>query len=186
MSSKSSSLPLILRLPPELGLRIYRLLLLSDQTVRMTWRQDDESCPRPNCLSRAILRTCRHIHNEAIDVLYRDNNFRAHRINDANIPAVSIRRAKFVVSISHVLDGDSFLQSFLDHHPNIEFLVLEYALGLLEDSKLRDRIRQMLFRYRCSPKLVVKEVATVRRIWKVGQKPQHGSGRNSWKIQDNQ
>lgn len=57
--------------------------------------QDDESLHRPNCLFPAILRVCRFIHNEAADVLYGENVFRAHRIDDKNDNAASIKRAKF-------------------------------------------------------------------------------------------
>ena len=159
MSTYNNSLPPILRLPPELRLRIYRLLLLSDQTVRMTWRQDDESCPRPNCLFPAILRTCRVIHNEAIDVLYGENDFRAHRINDANINTASIRHAKFVIGINHAEDGEhdaSLLQGFLESHPSLESLVFEFGLRSLEDSTLRDHIIQVLFRSRYSSKVKVR------------------------------
>ena len=84
VSSQGSLLPPILRLPPEIRLKIYRLLLLSDQTVRMMWLKDSDSFPRPNCLFPAILRTCRVFYNEAADVLYGENVFRAHRIDDTN------------------------------------------------------------------------------------------------------
>ena len=163
----------ILRLPPELRLQIYRLLLLSDRTVRMVWRQDDEAIPLPNCLFPAILRTCRLIHNEAISVLYGENVFRAHRINDANINTASIIRAKFLIGRSDSEDGEldaSTLRSFLENHPSLEHLVLEFGFNLLEDSKLRDYIRQMLFRSRYSSRLVVRsDVQSKRSLYNAEQ-----------------
>lgn len=94
MSSDSNLLSPIFRLPAEFRLKVYRLLLLSDRTVRMVPLQDNESLHRPNCLFPAILRICRYIH-EAAGVLYGENVFRAHRIDDKNDNAASIKRAKF-------------------------------------------------------------------------------------------
>ena len=45
MSSHSNLLPSILRLPPELRLRIYPLLLLSDWTAGMMWLHNNDSFP---------------------------------------------------------------------------------------------------------------------------------------------
>lgn len=161
---------MILRLPPELRLQIYRLLLLSDQTVRMTWCH---AIPRPNCLFPTILRTCRLIHNEAMSVLYGENVFRAHRINDANINAASIIRAKFLIGRLSSEDGErdaSTLPSFIENHPSLEHLVLEFDYNLLEDSELRDYIRRMLFRSRYSSRLVVRsDVQSKRSFYNAAQ-----------------
>ena len=158
MSSHSNLLPPILRLPPELRLKIYRLLLLSDRTVRMVWLQDNELFPQPNCLFPAILCTCRLIYNEAAGVLYGENVFRAHRINDTNDNAASIMRAKFLIGIVNPEDGEdnaSKLPSFLENHPNLKHLVLEFGFDLLEDSKLRDLLSDMLFRAGYSSRLTI-------------------------------
>lgn len=172
MSSHSNLLPPILRLPPELRLRIYRLLLLSDRTVRMVWLKENESIPQPNCLFPAILCTCRLIYNEAAGVLYGENVFRAHRVDDTNDNAASIMRAKFLIGIVNPEDGEgdaSKLPSFLENHPNLKHLVLEFRFDLLEDSKLRDLLSDMLFRAGYPSRLTIrspsnpKEVLIMRR-----------------------
>lgn len=143
MSSDNNLLSPIFRLPAELRLKVYRLLLLSDQTVRMV--KDPESSPRPNCLFPAILRICRFIHNEAAGVLYGENLFRAHRIDDSNDNAALIKRAKFLIGIVEFDDAEvdaSKLQRFLTNHPNLEHLVIKFGFDLLEDSKLRDDIKK--------------------------------------------
>ncbi|KAI9861266.1 MAG: hypothetical protein M1813_005439 [Trichoglossum hirsutum] len=147
--TSSSCGNLLLRLPPELRLEIYRLLLLSDRSVRMTWSQDKDSPFPPNCLFPAILRTCRIIYDEAAGVLYGENVFRSHRIDDTNNNAAFIKRAKLVIGIVRPEDGEddvSKLQDFLENHPNLEHLVLEFGSNLLEDSKLRDLTSEMLLR----------------------------------------
>lgn len=68
--------------------------------------QDNESSPRPNCLFPAILRTCHLIHNEAAGVLYGENVFRAHRIDNRNDNAASIKRAKFLIGIAEPDDAE--------------------------------------------------------------------------------
>lgn len=168
MSSHSNSLPPILRLPPEIRLMIYRLLLLSDRTLRMVWLQNNESIPRPNCLFPAILCTCRLIYIEAAGVLYGENVFRAHRINDTNDNAASIMRAKYLIGKVNPEDGegDAYkLQSFLENHPNLEHLVLEFGFGLLEDSKIRDLTSYMLFRSCYSARLTISSASQSERCF---------------------
>lgn len=156
MSSYSDSSPPILRLPPELRLKVYLLLLLSDQTVRMKWLSNN---PRPNYLFPAVLRTCRLIYDEAMGALYGENVFRAHRIDDGNHNAASISRVKFLIveEDPDYADHDaSRLPEFLQNHPNMEHLVLVFGFILLEDSNLRDNIRNMLFRSCYSSRLTVR------------------------------
>lgn len=158
MSSHSNFLPPILRLPPELRVEIYRLLLLSDRTVRMVWLTANESFTPPNCLFPAILRTCRLIYNEAAGVLYGENVFRAHRIDDMNNNAASIMRAKFLIGIVNPEDGEgdaSKLLNFLENHPNLKHLVLEFRFNLLEDSRLRNLTSSMLYRSCYSSRLTI-------------------------------
>lgn len=159
MSSYSDLSPPTLRLPLELRLKIYRLLLLSDQTVRMKWLSNN---PRPTCLFPAVLRTCRLIHDEAMGVLYGENVFRAHRIDDRNHNTTSIRRVKFLIGEADPDDADhdaSMLPKFLKNHPNLEHLVLEFGFNLLEDSNLRDDIRNLLFRSCYSSRLTVRSAS---------------------------
>ena len=155
MSSDSYSSPPILRLPPGLRLKIYRILLLSEQTVRMKWLSNN---PRPDCLFPAVLRTCRLIHREAMGFLYGENVFRAHCIDDRNHNAASIRRVKFLIGEEDpdYADHDaSRLPEFFKTHPNLEHLVLQFGFNLLEDSDLRDNIRNLLFRSCYSSRLTV-------------------------------
>lgn len=112
----------------------------------------------PNGLFPAVLRTCRLIHDEAMGVLYGENMFRAHRIDDRNHNSASIRRVVFFIG-----DGDpddayydaSKLPEFLMNYPSIEHLVLQFGFHLLEDSKLRDNICNMLSRSCYSSRLTV-------------------------------
>ena len=166
MPSHGNLLPPILRLPPELRLQIYRLLLLSERTLRMVWLQDNESIPRPNCPFPAILRTCRLIYNEAAGVLYGENVFRAHRIDDTNANAASIMHAKFVIGIVNPEDGEgdaSKLPSFLENHPNLKHLVLEFGFNSLEDSKLRDLLSSMLYRSGYTSRLTIRSALQSKR-----------------------
>lgn len=166
MSSQDSLLPSILRLPPELRLKIYRLLLLSDQTARMVWREDSDSFPRPNCLFPAILRTCRVFYNEAANVLYEENVFRAHRIDDTNDNAASILRAKFVIDIddheNEEVDASKLL-SFLENHSKLKHLVLQFEFNLLENSKLRAIISHALYRCSYSFRLTIRSTFQFKR-----------------------
>ena len=85
--------------------------------------------------------------------------FRAHRIDDRNENAASIKRAKFLIGIVKPDDAEddaSKLLKFLKIHPNLEHLVLEFGFNLLEDSKLRDDISYMLFRSCYSSRLTVR------------------------------
>ena len=140
MSSASISLPPILCLPPEIRLKIYRLLLLSNQTVRMKWLQDDDNyIYHPNCLFPTILSTSQFIYNEAIGVLYGENVFRAHRIDDSNKNAALITRAKYIIGNTdrgYGKDDAMNLERFLYRQPDLKLLVLEFRPYLLEDDKL--------------------------------------------------
>lgn len=134
--------PPIFRVPTEIRLKIYRLLLLSDQTIRMQWYEDDGNSKdfvhHMNGLFPAILSTCHLIHNEALDVLYRENIFRAHRINDGNKNSASIARVKFVFRDATRALG---FAKFLETHPNLKLLKLDFRLNSLEDSSIRDTLR---------------------------------------------
>lgn len=141
-------LPPILRVPTEIRLKIYRLLLLSDMTLRMQWPHDEDYSRPPNCLFPAILSTCHFIYGEAMDVLYRENLFRAHRVNDSNKNAALISRAKFAIGIGGIENAEknaSALGNFLDTHPNLKLLKLEFKWRLLEDSKIRNILKAALF-----------------------------------------
>lgn len=144
MESKLSTtvkLPPILRLPPEIRLKIYRLLVLSDLSLRMD-RPHTFDC-RPKYIFPAILSTCHLIHGEAVDVLYRENVFRAHRIDESNINAALITRAKWVIKYG---DLDTLgLPKFLHTHPNLNPLKFDFKNCLLDNKEIRDFLSDGLY-----------------------------------------
>lgn len=151
-------LPPFLLLPPEIRLKIYRLLLLSDMTVRMQWLPKEDYTRPPNHLFPTILSTCHFIYSEAMDVLYRENVFRAHRVNESSNNASLITRAKFAIGTNGMEDPErdaSGLAKFLQTHPNLKLLKLEFSGDLLEDSKIRDILSAALFSSRFSSTLSV-------------------------------
>jgi hypothetical protein len=167
MSSNSTSLPPILRMPPELRLKIYRHLLRSNETVRMKRLQDDDEYVRHlNCLFPTILSTFQLIYNEAMGVLYGENVFRAHRTDDTNNNTALIICAKFLVGIrgcEHGEGGALNLESFLSH-PNLKLLVLEFRFALLENSKLRGILSKALIKSGYSSSLRVRSALQSRII----------------------
>lgn len=146
MENKSSSAILLLpflRLPPEIRLKIYRLLLLSEASISMQIPHNQHETYPLNRLFPAILSTCHLIYDEALDVLYKENVFRAHRINNSNKNAVLITQAKFVIGTNGHGEADALrLALFLDTHPNLKLLKLDF---------LRDCLR-----YSAAPKAVGK------------------------------
>lgn len=145
--SGTTVLPPFLRLPPEIRLKIYRLLLLSEASIRMQFPHDEYDYYPPNCLFPAILSTCHLIYGEAMDVLYKENVFRAHRVNDSNNNAALITRAKFVIGANEcgVVDALS-LAPFLDTHPNLKLLRLSFHNGYLQDSAALKVVSEALVR----------------------------------------
>lgn len=138
--------PSIFRVPTEIRLEIYRLLLLSDQTICMQWDKDDGSLKgyahHLNDVFPAILSACHLIHNEAIDVLYKENIFRAHRINDGNKNAASIERAKFVFKDFKDASTQALgLAKFPETHSNLKLLKFDFWRRSLEDSHLLNTLR---------------------------------------------
>lgn len=126
--SDTTVLPPILRLPKEIRMKIYRHILLSDKTIRMQVLHDVlDSIYPPNSLYPAILSTCHLIYDEAMDIVYRENNFRVHRVKDSNSNAGLITRAKFVIGIFTIQDREMEalgLTNFLVTHPNLKLLQL--------------------------------------------------------------
>lgn len=131
--------PPILRLPAEIRLKIYRHLLLRD-SGSCTRMKSDYDGRLPNCLYPAILSTCHLIRGEAMNVLYGENFFLAHRIVDSNSNAGLITRATFVISSCMFEDREmevSGLKEFLYNHPNLKSLELQFDQDLLDDN-MRD------------------------------------------------
>ncbi|MCJ1348335.1 hypothetical protein MMC31_006566 [Peltigera leucophlebia] len=139
--------PPILCLPTEIRLKIYRHLLLCEMWARMQLHYDKGTTRLPNCLYPAILSTCHLIYGEAMDVLYRENVFLAHRVVDSNNNAGLITRAVFVIGSCMFRDREmeaSGLAKFLDTHPNLKFLGLRFKWDLLENSHIRDILANAL------------------------------------------
>ena len=71
-------------------------------------------------------------------VLYGENMFRAHRIDDRNHNTASIRRVKFLIGGEDPDSADHDaprLAEFLKNHTNMEHIVLEFGFNLLEDKQ---------------------------------------------------
>ena len=128
---------------------IYRLLLISDSTTRMQWLHNEYYIRHPNGLFPAILSVCHLMHSEAIDVLYGENVFRAHRIDETNKNAALVKRAKFVIRIGSTVQGErrnaSDLAKFLDNHPKLKLLELDFVDDCLEESNIREILSNALF-----------------------------------------
>lgn len=126
-----------MRLPTEIRLKIYRLLLLSEASIRMQVPYHKPEDFPPNCLFPAILSTCHLIYGEAMDVLYKENVFRAHRVNNKNNNAALITRAKFVIGATRGGVEDALrLAKFLKIHLNLKLLRLDFDNGYLEKRKV--------------------------------------------------
>ena len=140
MLQDTLSLCSFLGLPPEIRSQIYRLLLLSDRTIRMAPPPHDQVhnlCP--NNLFPAILRTCRLIYYESRNVLYGENLFGGHRIDSTNRNTALIRRAKYRIGGYNRENGEDEarqLAESLQLHPNLEYLELEFRFDLIEDSNI--------------------------------------------------
>lgn len=128
-------LPPLLRLPPEIRLQIYRLLLLSKAPIRMRFPNYKNDNCAPNGLLPAILSTCHLIYGEAMDVLYKENVFWVHRVEDSNSNSALISRAESIIGVFGCGEMDALsLVRFLHIHPNLKFLRLVFRDGYLENT----------------------------------------------------
>src|SRR5712664_1176146 len=96
-SSKTETAFPFMRLPAELRLQVYRHLLRSKYELFM------KRCPYHSTssdLHPSILRTCHQVHDEAVQVLYEENVFCIHYINEDNPNTSRVKRARArVISI---------------------------------------------------------------------------------------
>ena len=145
MSSNSTSTSSLLRLPSEIRLKIYRLLLLSNVTLRMRLMKGDDSDYPPNCLYLSILSTCQLVYYEAMSVLYGENVFRAQRIDDAKNNAALIMRIEYVIGIMSAKDDALHLERFLKAHPNLKLLMLDFGFYPVESSEVQKILSIALF-----------------------------------------
>lgn len=109
--------------------------------------QDGYHIPCPNNLHPSILGTCRLIYQEAHYVLYGENAFRAHRINENNHNAASIRRAKYHIGMHKREDGEDEarkLAEFLRFQRELRFIELEIRFDLIEDPSIFGLVRQAI------------------------------------------
>lgn len=142
----------ILRLPPEIRCIIYRILLRLDRHVRMiSPPQEENHIPCPNNLHPSILGTCRLVYQEARYVLYGENSFHAHRINENNHNAVLIRRAKYRIGLHKREDGEDEarkLRGFLVFQRELRLVELEFGFDLIEDPGIYDLVCQAIHDHR--------------------------------------
>lgn len=109
--------------------------------------QDGYHIPCPNNLYPSILGTCRLIYQEAHYVLYGENSFRAHRINENNPNAALIRRAKYCIGLYEREDGEyeaKKLADFLGFQRELRFLELEIRFDLIEEPSIYELARQAI------------------------------------------
>ncbi|KAL1973082.1 hypothetical protein VTN31DRAFT_6624 [Thermomyces dupontii] len=168
MTRKRKAPPSFLDLPPEIRLQIYRYLLVSPRTLRMRKSRDPWGAWQPNALSPAILCTNRTIYREALPVLYRENIFRAHRIDHSHVHAPLIKRVKFIVGTAHreylnypnnsdlgERDATALEKFLIQQYPHLELLVLEFLRSTLDDRPTCDRITIALLRAKYAGSLMV-------------------------------
>jgi hypothetical protein len=86
----------LFRLPRDLRLQIYSLLLTSDQPI--LWPTDHAS----HSLDPQLLRCCRPIYEEAAHVLYQTNTLTFAHPSDANMFAHALSNRSFACLIPHI------------------------------------------------------------------------------------
>jgi hypothetical protein len=122
----------------------------------MTWIEDN---PCLNDLYPAILGTCRLIHNEAIDVLYGENTFLAHRLNEKNKNATLIKRASVAIAQRFYdpepLKDASVLPELLTSHPALEVLAINFYNHTIHDNEVIDNITDTLAKIYYSSELKI-------------------------------
>lgn len=109
--------------------------------------QDEYHIPCPNNLYPSILGTRCLIYQEAHYVLYRENSFLAHRINENNHNAALIRRAKYHIGLRKREDGEDEarkLAELLGFQKQLRFIELELGFDLIEDPSIYDLVRQAI------------------------------------------
>lgn len=91
-----------------------------------------------------------------MDILYKENVFRAYRINDSNKNAALITRAKFVIGANKCGGEDALsLARFLDTYPNLKLLKLQFHNGYLENGVALEVMSEVLVRSSYSSALSV-------------------------------
>jgi hypothetical protein len=132
----------LLKLPRELRLKVYRELLRSENDLLMG---DCSTFPCINGLDLGILLTCKQVHDEAVDVLYGENIFQAIPIPNLypdNRNIFRVRRARV-----HVHDYATVLGEFLDDHPDLTHLFLEFTKTALEREYILLAVEEALQRH---------------------------------------
>jgi hypothetical protein len=115
--------------------------------VRIIPPSEDESrilC-RQN-LQPSILGTYRLLYQEAHYVLYGENVFDAHHINNTNSNAVSIRRTRYCVNLhmrEHGKDDARILHELLSLKKKLRHIELDIALHDIEDPDIFVLVRQV-------------------------------------------
>ncbi|KAK2834873.1 hypothetical protein FQN49_006827 [Arthroderma sp. PD_2] len=124
MSSNSPAS--LLSLPPEIRLKIYRLLLCSDTSLCLRkWTRVNIDYPF-NKLFPSILRTNRLIYYEAVAVLYSENYFLAHAMGYRNTNYSLIKRVHFYLPWAGIMTlRGGKLASLFRHFPNVAYIKYE-------------------------------------------------------------
>src|SRR6267378_3922920 len=125
----------LMKLPLEIRNRVYRELLLSENSLRMV---DLESADI-NGLHPVILRTCRQVYNEATKVLYEENEFRIRRVDRSNPNVSRLRRATANIARRPLSDWlrDVRITLFLLEHPNLTHLCLDIGGRAIEKDDIQ-------------------------------------------------
>jgi hypothetical protein len=134
----------LMKLPLELRARVYRELLLSENSLRMVESADI------NGLHPAILRTCRQVYKEATKVLYEENEFRIRRVDRSNPNVSRLRRVMANIArkpISDWLRDVRILTLFLCEHPNLTHLCLDIGGRAIEKDDIQVHIENALQRH---------------------------------------
>jgi hypothetical protein len=110
----------MLRIPIELRLRIYRLLLVSPESIEVNYDRQyaNYADGQPTLKSQlpagsaAILRVSKQIHAEAEDILYKSNHFaflwRAHYQVPLFLTSISSHAYSVIAKLHLSLDGESY------------------------------------------------------------------------------
>ncbi|KAN0074151.1 hypothetical protein V8E54_008088 [Elaphomyces granulatus] len=125
-----------LKLPRELRIKIYRELLQTEEYLSLG------GFPRVG-LHLGILRACKQVHDEAVGVLYGENVFDALPNICPNRNGSRVRRARSYVQFYY---NYMILGAFLDSHPDLTHLFLDFAEGALK--KIPITVEKTLRRHR--------------------------------------
>jgi hypothetical protein len=133
-----------MKLPAELRLRVYREVLQTEDCEQEILMDISELCGDEEFydLHPNILRTCRQVHDEAVEVLYGENIFIINYIDSNNPNTSRVKRVSFQISYS---DGiDLLTVEFLHDHPDLTHLFLTCDSGMIEMEVVQNAVENSL------------------------------------------